>query len=471
MLTRWGRLAALPLFLATASAQPAVVINEYRVAAVEGPNGASPGPIASGSDGALWFPVGSTSFDGYSETFQILRTTTTGVVTTYAPPNSYGGVGGITAGPEGALWYTNNSYGGIWRLTTSGVFTSYPLTNADAPPTAVTTGPDGALWFTEPNSNGSAIGRITTSGAFSQYPLPTASADPAAIVAGPDGALWFTEDSDKIGRITISGATINEYPVPTPSTLTGIAAGPDGALWFVESNAQQIGRITTAGVVTEYPVPMGVPQSIAAGPDGALWFTAGAYIGRITTAGVVTEYPVPTGGFSTAGITAGSDGAMWFTASQGLSFEIGQAVINPNPVPAILSIAKTHTGNFSPGHTNAVYTLTVSNQQAASPTSGLVTVTDTLPDGLSLVSMAGLGWNCTGNSCTRSDAINGGAAYPPITVMVEVGGNAGSSAVNQASVSGGGSANSSARIQPSSLPTRRSSALARLIRGLSLKVR
>ena len=45
---------------------------------------------------------------------------------------------------------------------------------------------------------------------------------------------------------------------------------------------------------------------------------------------------------------------MWFTASNGMTFEIGQAVINPNPVPAMLSITKTHTGNFSLGQTNAV---------------------------------------------------------------------------------------------------------------------
>ncbi len=444
-------MAALPLFLATARGQQpvAVVIHEYPVTTVN--SSASSIPIASGSDGALWFPVDSLGPDpGY----RIFRITTTGVVTSYTAPGfGYnGGVGGITAGPDGALWYTSVN-GGIWQLTTSGVFTTFPLTNAYAPPTSITTGPDGALWFTEPNSvntNGSAIGRITTSGAFTQYSLPTATARPTAIAAGPDGALWFTESAFKIGRITTSGTTINEYPVPTPSSFLGsIAAGPDGALWFTESesNGGQIGRITTAGVVTEYPVPMGFLQSIAAGPDGAMWFTASTYIGRITTAGVITEYPMPTAGFGALGITAGSDGAMWFTVDGGSipTDEIGQAVINPNPVPAILSITKTHTGNFSQRQTNAAYTLTVSNQQAASPTSGLVTVTDTLPSGLSLVSMSGIGWTCTGSSCTRSDTINGGAAYSPITVMVNVAANATSPQVNVASVSGGGSGNASAQ--------------------------
>jgi virginiamycin B lyase len=442
--TKCGLLAALPLFLETASAQPVVVINEYPVAGSAG-MGIGGGPIASGSDGGLWFPV---NYGGRFAAYQIFRITTAGVLTLYAPapPSDNGSVGGITAGPDGALWYTGGNT--IWRLTASGAFTSFPLTNANAPPTSIATGPDGALWFTEPVEDvaGSAIGRITTSGVFTQYPIPTVPTEPTGIAAGPDGALWFSaSQSGKIGRITTSGTTISEFPVPTLSVYTGITAGPDGALWFVENNAGKIGRITTGGAVTEYPVPMGLPQLIAAGPDGALWFTAGAYIGRITTFGVVTEYPLPTAGFNAFGITAGSDGAMWFTASTGLAFEIGQAVINPNPVPAILSITKTHTANFSQGQTNAVYTLTVLNQQAASPTSGLVTVTDTLPSGLSLISMSGMGWNCTGNSCTRSDAINGGAAYSPITVMVDVAANATSPLVNQASVSGGGSGNASAQ--------------------------
>jgi uncharacterized repeat protein (TIGR01451 family) len=192
-------------------------------------------------------------------------------------------------------------------------------------------------------------------------------------------------------------------------------------------------------VTTGSPIP-----SIAAGPDRALWFTAGAYIGRITTAGVMTEYPVPPGEATASGdITAGSDGAMWFTAL-GRQGAVGQVVINPNPVPAVLSITKTHTGNFSQGQSNASYTLTVSNQQAAGPTGGLVTVTDTLPSGLSLVSMNGMGWNCAANSCTRSDALGGGGTYPAITVTVDVTASASSPQVNQASVSGGGSASASA---------------------------
>ncbi len=110
----------------------------------------------------------------------------------------------------------------------------------------------------------------------------------------------------------------------------------------------------------------------------------------------------------------------------------------------VLAITKTHTGSFVRGQMGATYTLTVSNQAGAVPTSGVVTVSDTLPVGLTLVSMAGSGWTCTGPSCNRSDSLAGGASYPPITVTVNVAANASSPQVNQAIVSGGGSASAAA---------------------------
>ena len=78
---------------------------------------------------------------------------------------------------------------------------------------------------------------------------------------------------------------------------------------------------------------------------------------------------------------------------------------------ADLTITKTHTWSFAQGQQNAAYTVTVSNA-GPGPTNGTVTVTDTIPTGESLVSMAGTGWTCPGtadNNCTRADALIAGA--------------------------------------------------------------
>src|SRR5260370_10898406 len=54
----------------------------------------------------------------------------------------------------------------------------------------ITAGPDGNLWFTD---EGNKIGRITTAGIVTEFPIPTASSRPSGITAGPDGNVGVTE--------------------------------------------------------------------------------------------------------------------------------------------------------------------------------------------------------------------------------------------------------------------------------------
>jgi len=105
-----------------------------------------------------------------------------------------------------------------------------------------------------------------------------------------------------------------------------------------------------------------------------------------------------------------------------------------------VSVVKSHTGNFTRG-TIASYTLQVTNVNTVA-TAGLVTVNDTLPLGVSPISATGTGWTCSVSgqtvSCTRSDALSGGASYPSITVSVNVTQSAPATVTNIGSISGGG---------------------------------
>src|SRR5207245_2900990 len=65
-----------------------------------------------------------------------------------------------------------------------------------------------------------------------------------------------------------------------------------------------------------------------------------------------------------------------------------------NPSPPDLTIAKTHSGNAQQGQTGFTYTITVSNV-GNSPTAGTVTVSDSLPTGLTATAISGTGWSCT----------------------------------------------------------------------------
>jgi uncharacterized repeat protein (TIGR01451 family) len=118
--------------------------------------------------------------------------------------------------------------------------------------------------------------------------------------------------------------------------------------------------------------------------------------------------------------------------------------------PPDLTIAKTHTGNFTVG-VNGTYTLTATNTGMAS-TSGTITVTDNLPTGLTVASIpTGTGWNCSttvvGSStatCTSSTVIAAGATSPnpiTLTVVVSPAAFAASPVTNVANISGGGENN------------------------------
>src|SRR5438067_13029916 len=114
-------------------------------------------------------------------------------------------------------------------------------------PLGIAAGPDGNLWFTEETAN--QIGRIGPTGGVTEVRL-TSDADVSFVAAGADGNLWFTEfRANQIGRMTPAGA-VREFPVPS-GLPDGIAAGPDGNLWFTE-NGPGIGRITLTGAVTEF---------------------------------------------------------------------------------------------------------------------------------------------------------------------------------------------------------------------------
>jgi hypothetical protein len=106
----------------------------------------------------------------------------------------------------------------------------------------------------------------------------------------------------------------------------------------------------------------------------------------------------------------------------------------------------SHSGNYAQGQQNAVFTVSVTNHGAGStgdPAGGHpLTVSDTLPAGLSYAIGFGSGWSCSGSgaslTCTNDSTIGYGLSYPPLYIDVNVSATAPSSVSNSVSVSGGG---------------------------------
>jgi LPXTG-site transpeptidase (sortase) family protein len=110
-----------------------------------------------------------------------------------------------------------------------------------------------------------------------------------------------------------------------------------------------------------------------------------------------------------------------------------------------MTVAKSHADPFVRGSTTATYTLTATNSGGGASV-GVVTVTDTLPAGLTPTAAAGSGWTCPAPvgqtvTCTRADALAAGSSYPPIRVTVTVLLASPSAVTNVATVSGGGESN------------------------------
>jgi streptogramin lyase len=337
------------------------VVTEFPVPAVPPPPGSPAGTqstaatltgITAGPDGALWF----TGVPG-----EVGRITTAGVVTEFSvtevspPAGSPAGTTstpatptGITAGPDGALWFAGVP-GEVGRITTSGVVTEFAVPAIPPPagsaagtapkvltPGGITLGPDRSLWFTAyPAPGDSFVGRITATGAVTEY-AATGFDLGSTIVTGSDGNLWmfgnqYASGDNAIGRITPAGV-FTTFTVPGNfSEIAGLTAGPNGNVWFTEEEdgftvgeQPAVGQITPAGVTTLFPIPQGTtldpsrgvnvdPTAITTGPDGAIWFTELAGIGRITTGGTIEQFPLTTPGATAQNITSGPDDTLWFT--------------------------------------------------------------------------------------------------------------------------------------------------------------
>jgi streptogramin lyase len=317
-------LALVAVALAAGDAH-AQLITEFSAGIPPAP---SPRGIVLGPDGNIWFTEQTGN--------RIGRITPAGVVTEFSAGLSPGAnPGGMALGPDNNVWFverTGNRIGRIIAIPANGTVGTITEFGAGISPGAglitVVAGSDGNLWFTE--NTGNRIGRITTAGVVTEFSAGiSAGALPNNIALGPDGNLWFTEQSDRIAKITTAGV-VTEFSagLTAGGAPSGLAAGPDGNLWFTEINGNRVGKITTAGVVTEYSAgisPGSSPRNISLGPDNNLWFTetTGNRIGRVTTVGVITEFG---GGISPGSqpwnVVAGSDGNLWFTEFSGS--QIGQ---------------------------------------------------------------------------------------------------------------------------------------------------
>ena len=385
---------------------------------------------------------------------------------------------------------------------TAGTFSLSPATPGGGFASSVATGDfngDGNADIASANSGASSITILTGNGSGGFTALPAfASTTPAAIVVADfnlDGKLDLAVANESVNSATVrlgdgsggfSGVVASAGNGLGPRSLAAgdldgdgkpdLAIGnqasqnvsiarnscprPDLSITKVHSGnftQRQTGRVytinvsnggagPTAGVVT---VTDALPAGLTATSlSGTGWNCS---LGTLTcsrsdvlpppgnysaiTLVVSVSSTAPTLVTNVATVSGGGD----LTPGNNSASDPATVIANPD-----LTIAKSHSGSFVQGQTFRTYTLTVSNVAASpGPSSGTVTVVESLPSGLTLVSLGGTGWTCLPSlrTCTRTDALAGAASYPPILVTVNVDGNAPATVSNTATVAGGGEFN------------------------------
>ncbi|HEY0417272.1 MAG TPA: hypothetical protein VGC78_12890 [Gaiellaceae bacterium] len=302
----------------------------------------------------------------------------------------------ITSGPDGAVWFVEETANRIGRLTTGGALTEYPVPTPNASVGAITTGPDGNIWFAE--TKGLKVARLVpTTGRITEFPTPVGG---NGIITGSDGNLWvLASTTSKVLVVSTAGAVLRTLTVPTASSFPhGPSLGPDGNVYFAEVNGNKIGRVTPAGRFTEWRLPAAgskpfatafgpdgrlyatenagnrlarldvstgtfaefaiptaasAPQGITAGPDGNLWFTesAGNKIAAATTTGAVTEFPLPLGASTPKRITTGPDGNLWFTQASANAIGVAAPPPTGSPTPPAVTTLPSIGGSAVVGQT------------------------------------------------------------------------------------------------------------------------
>jgi streptogramin lyase len=367
--------------------------------------------IIAGPDGAMWF----TESMGNS----LSRITTDGTITRFGSGNG-SNPRDLTVDHDGNIWFTkfypdSNGTSYINKYTMGGGITDYPLprisNDSFANPQGITAGPDGAIWFTEYGDN--QVGRISASGEITRYPLPGTNGGPSTITTGPDGKLWFTEfgtgyitDLRAISSITTSGE-ITQYPLTEQdmSAGYGIITGPDNNIW-ISRPINAISRFIPGNMPTP---PTGLTANSTSGNVSLHW----------NTEANATSYSIYRNGspYASSATTSYSDTSVspgttysYYVTSLNSGFESGPS----NTVSVSTTVANTTPSITSAASATAVFgsafnfTVTTSGTPAPS-----LSVSGSLPTGVSFV-------NNSNGTATISGTPSGNASGNyPLTITAQ----------------------------------------------------
>jgi uncharacterized protein (TIGR03437 family) len=308
---------------------------------------------------------------------------------------------------------------------------------------------------------------------------------PIAVAFDPTGNLLIADqDNSVIRRVSLDGVVTTAAGNGTPghsgdggaatraqlNSPSAVVIDAGGNLYISDTSNHVIRKVAPDGIISTYAgnyiqastgdngpataASLTWPKGIAMDPGGNLLIATENLIRMVSPDGIIralagtgsSEYAGdggPAGASSLdnpVALAARPDGTVYVADTLNHAIRM---VVRYAASP-LLSVRKSHDSDFAPSQSGAGYSLVVSNASNAGWASGNLTTTDLLPAALGLQSMAGSGWSCLANRCSRSDALAPGSSYPPISVSVNVASAAPSQLENQVVLSGGGGVTTSA---------------------------
>jgi sugar lactone lactonase YvrE len=342
----------------------------------------------------------------------------------------------VSSGPDGSVYFTDNDNHRVRKVAPDGTVTSLASSYFSAP-SGLAADAAGNLYVADAGHcrvfqvDAGAVVRPFGGTGF------CARLDPYGLAIDSAGHLYAADrDNNRIREIFASGKIVTvpgtEGALSRPSA---VAVDSAGNLWIADTGNHAIRKLAPGGVLSTVGEGAGwQPEGIAINAAGRVFFSdAGTNaIQEISVDGTVST--VAGAQFDDPSDLAFDSAGRLFVADRG---NHAVRVLVPEGTQPVLAIASAHASDFAAGGT-ASFLLTLSNLALAEPTRGAVTVAEELPVGLSLQSMSGQGWTCSGFTCSRADSLAGGASYPPIAVIAAVAANPPGQVTNVATVSGGG---------------------------------
>jgi virginiamycin B lyase len=287
-----------------------IVYVEYDFA---GTKGLGPWSAVEDKDGMFWIPY-------YGRGNEVVRLNPkTAALTRFPLPfTETAGIHSVIPAPDGTVWFTEVSLGGIAHLNpVTKELTEYRDKSPEGRPIGkhtVRVDQAGNVW-----SSGGPISRFDLkTKEFSHYNTPGTYGN----VVGQNGDEWFTvfRNDGPIVRISKEGE-LTKFNPPTQGKPQRLQVDADGTVWFTERVGNKIGHLDPkTGAIKEFdlPGPAASPYAIGIDRNHMIWYSSHEQdiLGRLDPAtGDVIEYPFPQSEISMREFFMDDQGRFWFATS------------------------------------------------------------------------------------------------------------------------------------------------------------